>query len=186
MASEPRRYFTVEEYLAFEEASPIRHEYVGGFLYAMVGSTIRHSLIVTNLTTALRVASRRTRCTVHSQAMRVRADNDLFYYPDIVLYCGNADPETRDLYDADTIVEVLSPSTASVDRREKLRAYLRINGLSTYLIVWQDQRRVERHYRDGDTWRQIDLVHDGTIHLSTLGIDLSLDEIYEGVPLPLA
>ncbi len=62
------------------------------------------------------------------------------------------------------VAEVLSAYSESIDRHEKLLAYRGVSTVETYLIVHQDMRRVERHYRGGDgDWRRADHVRDGYI-----------------------
>ncbi|HEY7567370.1 MAG TPA: Uma2 family endonuclease, partial [Gemmatimonadaceae bacterium] len=80
------------------------------------------------------------------------------------------------------LVEVTSPSTARVDRTNKLLAYRSIPSLKTYLIVEQAWRRVVRHWRDpSGTWHEEDLRGDGSIVLSCPEVMLTLDQIYEGL-----
>lgn len=67
----PRRRLTLEEYLAFEEESPIRHEYVAGEVYAMSGPTTRHNTISLNTYTHLRAAARRRGSRVFVEAIKL-------------------------------------------------------------------------------------------------------------------
>lgn len=114
---------SVERYLELERESLIRHEYVGGQLYAMTGTTKRHNLIVGNILVALREAAKGTSCRVYSENVKVRTPEDVVYYPDVMVAC---EPDTDDLYveqEPCLLVEVISPTTESTDRREKLIAY---------------------------------------------------------------
>jgi Uma2 family endonuclease len=172
---------SVEEYLEFERNSPLKHEYVGGHLYAMVGVSVRHSLISGNTFGAL-WAARGRHCRVHQSDMRVRVPGGLYYYPDVMVACGLG-PDDPFVEDAPClIVEVLSPSTQSVDRREKLLSYRTIPSLSTYLIIEQDMRSVERHYRDdGGQW-QSEFIADGTVPVPCpADVTLTVAGIYDGV-----
>ncbi len=38
-------WLSVEDYLAFEERSEIKHEYINGEIYAMAGASTRHNQI---------------------------------------------------------------------------------------------------------------------------------------------
>lgn len=178
------RPMTIEEYFAFEEASPIRHEYVGGEVYAMSGVTRRHSLISGNISARLWAAVRGGPCRVHRAEMKLSVDN-VIYYPDVMVACG-AEPSDERIEDAPClVVEVLSESTASTDRREKLMVYRGIASLRTYLIVDQERRLVERHWRDVDGgWRHATLTEQGAVPLPCPELVLTLDDIYEGVELP--
>jgi Uma2 family endonuclease len=179
---------TLEEYFDFEGRSPTRHEYVDGEVFAMSGVTRRHNSIAGNLYIALRTAARGGPCRVHIAEVKLRARR-VIYYPDVMVACGTPPTDER-LEDAPSLlVEVLSPSTQSTDRREKLMVYKGISGLNAYLIVDQMQRRVDRHWRDttGD-WRHDVFADDGVVPVSCgpLNLTLTLDEIYEGVTFPSA
>lgn len=173
---------SVEEYREFERSSPVKHEYVGGHVYARVGVSRRHSRISGNIFAALRDAARGGPCRVHQSDMRVPVPDGAFYYPDVVVACG---PEPEDPYIEDVpclIVEVLSPTTAAIDRREKLLSYRRLPNLRAYLIVEQDEALVERRFRDeNDRWRT-ELVEEGSFSVPCPPeATLSLAEIYEGL-----
>ena len=176
-----RGSLSVEDYLDMEKTATVRHEYVAGEIYAMVGVSRRHSRIAGNVFRRLANAAAGGPCRVHQSDVKLRID-DVFYYPDVMVACG---PEPEDPYYEDEpclVVEVVSPSTETTDRREKLAAYKRIPGLKAYLIVDQDRARVERHFRDEEgVWRRGDLVDEGRFPVPCPETPLSLAEIYEGV-----
>ena len=178
---------TVEQYFDFEERSPSRHEYVDGEVFAMSGVTRRHNDIAGNVYIRLRTSARGGPCRVHMSDVKLRVGR-VIYYPDVMAGCGT--PADERLENAPSlVVEVLSPSTQSTDRREKLMVYKGIASLTAYLIVDQMQRRVDRHWRDDmGGWRHDVIVDDGTLPVSfgPLSLTLTLDEIYEGVTLPSA
>ena len=130
-------FLSVDEYLAGELESQVRHEYVDGEVYAMVGASDRHGLITLNLAGLL---SQRLpdRCQVFSSDMKVRirtAERDIFYYPDVLVSC---DPRDREPYYRQypcLVVEVLSPHTARLDRFEKFMFYRQRDTLQEYLLV---------------------------------------------------
>ncbi len=172
---------SVEDYLEMEKTATVRHEYVAGEVYAMVGVSRRHSRIAGNVFRLLAVAAAGSSCRVHQSDMKLQID-DVFYYPDVMVACED---EPEDPYYEDSpclVVEVVSPSTESTDRREKLAAYKRIPGLKAYLIVDQARMRVERHFRDEEgAWRRGDLVDEGRFSIPRPETSLSLAEIYEGL-----
>lgn len=97
--------------------------------------------------------------------MRLRATQDVFYYPDIMVVCGDDEAGDEALYQhiPYLVVEVTSPSTESTDRREKALVYRGIPSLRAYLVVDQDRRWVERHWRDNSgEWRQGGIVDEGS------------------------
>jgi Uma2 family endonuclease len=173
---------SVEEYLRLEEMSSVKHEYVGGVIHALAGASKRHNQIAGNIYARLRAAARGGPCRVYIGDVKVRVTDDVYYYPDIVVSCSSesADPYVED--EPCLVVEVASPSTESTDRREKAAAYRRIPTLKAYLIVHQNRRRVERHYRDEDgSWWHAEVAGEGSVPLPCPEIRLSLDEIYEDV-----
>ena len=178
----PHAVMSVEEYLEFEKGSPVKHEYVGGHVYAMVGVSRRHSRISLNIARKLADAAEDGPCRVHQSDMRVPTPDSLFYYPDVVVACG---PEPENPYVEDTpclVVEVLSPGTEATDRREKLLSYRKIPSLRAYLIVEQDEARVENHFRnEQDEW-QTEVVEAGTVMVPCPPrASLPLADVYRGL-----
>jgi Uma2 family endonuclease len=113
--------------------------------------------------------------------MRVRIGDDVVYYPDVQVVCDPADTEQMYTTSPCVVVEVLSPSTASIDLREKVLAYRRIESLQAYVIVYRDERRVMRHYRDGGTWWDAELSGEGIVPFPCPELELTLAEIYRGL-----
>lgn len=180
----PTQRLSVEGYLAAEDGAECRHEYIDGDLYAMTGASDRHGLIVGNLYARLRPLLRGSPCQLFSNNMKVRlriAEQDIFYYPDLLLSCDPSDRETYYRGRPCLLIEVLSESTARIDRREKLFAYQTLPSLQEYLLIEQDVRAVEIHRRVRG-WAG-ERVTDGGVHLDCLEIDVPLDAIYEDVPL---
>ncbi len=178
-------FMTVDEYLAFEKQSDLRHEYVAGEVHAMVGASRRHGLIVMNIAARLWQALRGGPCETHTSDIKVQAARDIIYYPDIVVTCSDGEDDPFIIKHPTFIVEVLSPSTASTDRREKMIYYRNMPSMLCYLVVHQDERKLERHWRDatGDPW-EFDLLlksHNSRILIPSLDIELTFDEVYEGV-----
>lgn len=183
----PHKPLSVEEYLALEEASGRKHEYVAGEVYAHAGASRRHNRIVSNVSSSLWVAARGGPCEVYSSDMRLRTADDSFYYPDVMVVCpppGEPPDDEAMFEDAPCfVVEVTSPSTASIDRREKLAAYKKVPSLKGYVIVAQAERRVERHWRDetGQWWQAEVAGSHGIIPIPCPEVELTLDGVYEGL-----
>ena len=177
---------TVDEYFRFDQQSPIKHEYVSGEVYAMSGATVRHNTIAGTIFTRLFTAAEDGRCRVFISDMRVEAAEDKYYYPDVVVLCTPIAEHGVIARGPCVVVEVTSPSTARIDRGEKLEAYRRIPALRTYLVVDHRRRRVDRHWRDaeGAEWQREELVGEGRVSVPCLDVELTLDEIYRRVELP--
>jgi Uma2 family endonuclease len=128
------------------------------------GASPRHNRITLDIASRLTAAARGTPCRVYMSDVKLRVAEEIVYYPDVMIACGppGEDPllETAPC----VVVEVLSPGTEQIDRREKLLAYKRIPGLRAYLIVHQDRPRVERVWRDEEgTWWDADVVDEGRV-----------------------
>jgi Uma2 family endonuclease len=184
-----RRRVSLDEYLLSEETAEERSEFVDGVLVAMTGGTLDHGAIVQNVGSELRDRLRRGPCRVVSQTTHVRIERtERIFYPDVVVYCGAVQRERRVrdlLLNPTVLVEVLSPSTASYDRGFKWENYRRIPSLRDYLLISQDEPRVERYTRHGDgMWLFSETVGlDATIHLESIGVDLALSDVYENTLL---
>ena len=176
---------TIEEYLRFDESSQVRHEYVGGEVYAMSGATLRHDRIARNILIALSAAAGDGPCEAFSSDVRLRAARDVYYFADVTLACGHMAELDVIITDPCVIVEVTSTSTARIDRGEKLVAYRALPSLRAYLIVDHRRRRVERHWRpesDAD-WIRDEVLGDGSVPVPCLDVELALDVIYRRVDL---
>ncbi len=139
--SEAIATYTEAEFLALEERSEVRHEFVGGRVYQMSGGTERHELAVAALARRLHPGARAARCrTFANRQLRVPSGDH--FYPDVMVACGKAS-NVRYEERPTLIVEVLSPTTASEDRKGKLRAYATCESLDRYVLVDPVFRRFE-------------------------------------------
>jgi Uma2 family endonuclease len=189
MSTQPKPWYTPEQYLALERESEIKHEYYDGEIFAMVGATEPHVLITGNLGYALKSQLRDRPCRVYASDMKVKVSaTGLYTYPDVVVVCGEREFEDdrRDtLLNPGVIIEVLSPSTEAYDRGKKFAHYRTIESLAEYLLVAQDTPRVERYLRqpDGDWLLHEAASLDDAVSLPTIQCGLKLSEVYEGVEL---
>ena len=177
--AEQRSPVSVDDYLAGEAASEVRHEYIDGQVYAMTGASDRHGLIVNALAFALTPAARRQGCQLFTSDMKVRLEiggQTLFYYPDLLLSCDPQDRETYFRRAPCLIVEVLSESTERIDRREKLLAYQTLPSLREYLLVAQDRVAVDLFRRAND-WR-LEQHQGGELWLDCVSAALPVADIY--------
>jgi len=185
MATDPHQRLTIQEYLAFERQSETRNEYLDGEIFAMTGASRAHNLIAGNVFREIGNQLRRRPCEVYPEAMRVRTPSGLFTYPDVVVVCGERrfdDTHFDTLLNPTLLVEVLSPSTESYDRRTKALQYRSIPSLAEYVLVAQDQILVERYSRQGNEWRRNDLTAlEQLLEMPAIGCTLLLDDIYERV-----
>ena len=182
-------YYTEEEYLSYEQAALTKHEYVDGQIYAMAGASENHNRLSMNLGFHLRLGARGGDCGVFVNDMKLRIPHSRsYYYPDVMLLCQRSN-EDDDYYKHQPcfIAEVLSKSTKSTDRREKLLNYQKISSLHYYLMVDSTRKQIDYLQRDdsGD-WQRATLEKDETliIQCKNYQATLSLELIYEDIKLP--
>src|ERR671936_454279 len=173
MAHETRPHspgpLSVEEYLALEQASGVKHEYVHGQVYALAGATEAHNRIALNVAAALLPAARAAGCRVVGSDQKLQAGDDLYYYPDVQVLCDPTDNDPLVKRRPCVVVEVSSERTEAIDRREKLLVYRGISSLLLYLIVAQDRREVTVHVRDAaGTWQTRQAAAADTIPIGCL------------------
>lgn len=178
----PEIRISAEEYLESERDQSVRHEYLDGIVYAMAGASDRHNLISGALYSKLLIHAGEGPCQVFISDMKVKVDESLYYYPDVMVSC---DPSGGDPYfrtQPVLLVEVASPATERIDRHEKLVAYKRIASLQEYVLIAQDRMFVELHRRTGDQWNVFAFTQpDDIISIDAVGLTLSLQDIYRNV-----
>ncbi len=177
-------YVPVEEYLAAEENSEVRHEYLGGLVYAMAGTTPAHNTIALNLATNIRPRLKGGPCRLYMSDVRVNfqiRDDDYFYYPDIVVTCDSRDTNQLFISHPKLIIEVLSDSTERIDKREKFFAYTTIESLEEYVLVSQNAAEVTV-YRRANGWQSEKISGlEASVALNALELSVPLNAIFEGV-----
>lgn len=91
------------------------------------------------------------------------------------------------VHDPKLVIEVLSPSTETIDRREKLSAYRQLPTLVEYVLVAQERRQVEIYRREGEVgWRYFSIEDAGTVEFASVDLSLALDALYAGTDLVLS
>ena len=189
MNAPARTFITPEDYLKNERLEAQRHEYYHGEVSAMPGGTESHSLIGSNLGRVLGNLLLNTPCVVYNSDMRVKVEvTGLYTYPDVSVVCGGThfDDDRRDtLLNPLVIVEVLSPSTERYDRGTKFHQYQKISSLQEYILISQEDFRVECFTRlpTGEWLLSSSSGLDATFHLSSLDLDIPLRDLYHKVEL---
>ena len=183
----PVKFFTVEEYLQLEQTSEIRHEYLGGQIFAMSGGSKQHNTITLNIASRVRSHLRGGSCSVFVTDIKVRIElasqnKSIFYYPDVIVSCDPHDQDRFSLNYPCLIIEVLSPSTETTDKREKLVNYPTLESLQEYVLVSQDEIKVEVYRKDTQlNWSTQTLGKSNNLELNSVGLTLTMAEIYEDV-----
>jgi Uma2 family endonuclease len=175
----------VEDYLAGELVSPLKHEYVDGVVYAMAGARNVHNTVSGNVFAFLHGQLRGSRCRPYNSDTKIRVrlpTHVRFYYPDTSVVCHSNPPDDSFQDEPVVIAEVLSDKTRRIDEGEKKDAYLRISTLSVYLLIEQSEPSVVVFRRTDEGFvREVYSGLDAVIPLGEVGLELPLSEIYDGV-----
>lgn len=172
-------HLSVDEYIQGELKSEVRHEYIDGQIFAMVGASKRHNLICTSLLTIIR-AHLKPPCRVYFADIKVQV-NTTFYYPDLVVSCTENMDSPYYEREPSLIVEVLSPSTEAKDRFEKRLVYQRLDSLKEYVLVSQDKESIEIFRKEQHEWMLISYKEDETVTLDSIGLKIPIRDIYADV-----
>ncbi|MEZ4607323.1 MAG: Uma2 family endonuclease [Deinococcales bacterium] len=177
MEAELLASISVEDYLQQEKLAAIKHEYLDGQIFAMAGASDDHNIVAGNIFVALKLASRSKACQTYISDMKLRVNEQTFYYPDIMLICeDDAEPYYKEK--PCVVIEVISRSTARTDLSEKLHAYLKLDSLKLYLLVNSRQAWVKGYYRSGNGWQERLFDKADEIPLPCADINLSFEDIY--------
>lgn len=180
-------FITPQEYLALERQATVKSEYIHGQIYAMSGASLRHNQITFNVGGLIYSQLRNKPCQGFSNDMRVKiASENVYTYPDIVVACDKAeyeDAELDTLLEPTLIIEVLSDSTEKYDRGKKFARYQRIESLKEYVLISQDETRIECFTRQADDRWMLSNAEalEDVLQLESIGCVLPLAEVYERV-----
>jgi Uma2 family endonuclease len=176
--------YSYDEYLRFEDTNPARHEYFDGHILAMAGGTPAHARLQAAVLFALERRLEGHTCQAFPSDLRVRIEaTRIATYPDVTVICGPVQTGPEDpnaALNPTLIVEVLSDHTEAYDRSEKFDHYCRIPSLQIYILVSHRERRIETRRRaDDGGWIEKYNGRGETVPLEALGIELTVDEIYD-------
>ncbi|AMV34429.1 hypothetical protein VN12_20055 [Pirellula sp. SH-Sr6A] len=190
MATAPKPCITPDEYLHRERQAEFRSEYFRGEMFAMVGASANHNLIVSNGIQSLGLQLKRKPCRVFPSDLKLRvAATGLYTYPDLSVVCGDPqlDSDGGDvLLNPIILVEVLSDSTEAYDRGKKFEHYRTIPGLQHYVLIAQDRYAIDCFTRRDDaTWSLASCsTLEGKIELEAIGCQLLAADVYDKVVFP--
>lgn len=182
----PQTKFTPEQYLALEEVSEYRSEFVQGEIYAMAGGSSDHSLIEGNLIALVNLALERQPCRVYTSNMRLQIEQaNMFTYPDAMIVCGRVEfvrGRNDTLTNPLVIFEILSKSTRRYDRGKKFGYYKKIPTLQEYVLVDSERAHVEIFRRTDYGW-DVEMLNDleKTMSFESIPIEIFLRRIYSKV-----
>ncbi|MGH9392517.1 MAG: Uma2 family endonuclease [Vicinamibacteria bacterium] len=176
-----RVHYTYAEYLALEEESSVRHEYLEGEIYAMAGGSPDHAALAAAIISAIR-SKLPPGCRMFTSDLRVRIpDTGLSTYPDAAVVCGRTQRATDDalaVVNPVLLVEVTSPSTEEYDRNEKLRHYKKLPSLREVLIASHREPHLTVHRREESGWSVLTAAKGGVLSLESVAVRVEVDEVY--------
>jgi Uma2 family endonuclease len=177
-------YMTLEEFFEFEDQGSVLHEYINGVIRPLGDSTVSHGELMGNVMSAIWPRRQKGSCRPFANKLAVRlalGSEQVVYRPDVFVACQREDWEERCIPNPKFVVEVLSPSTEHIDRREKVVNYRRTTSVEEYVIVSQAVQEV-LIYRRASAWIAERVVGpDGMADFRSLGISVPLAEIYDNV-----
>jgi Uma2 family endonuclease len=182
MSNVAEKLMSLDEFLTWEHDQPERYEYANGVATMMTGGSAAHVTIAMNLAFALRQALRGTGCRPFGSDMKVIA-NHTVRYPDISVTCRPVGDRDDHLSDPILIIEVISPSTEREDRGRKKFDYFATSSIRQYAIIEQDERLIDLYTRTGDRWTDEIIEGNSVLNLSSIGVEVTLDAIYEDTEL---
>lgn len=177
---------TVDEYLAADRIAELKSEYHEGEVFPIVAATLAHGRLAAQFIGGLVQRLKGGPCLVAASPVRVRISPTRFVYPDVMVICGApvyTDAEADTITNPKAIVEILSPSTADYDYGAKFQFYRMLSSFEEYVLVSQNERRVEVFRRTPDK-RWILSTYDGahtSFPMDSLGLSIPLDDLYGGV-----
>jgi Uma2 family endonuclease len=190
MAADPQYlYMTEEEYLTFDRASEIKHEYWDGEVVALSGGKSEHSRLAVKMTVLLELKlGMNNPCRVYNSDMRVQVLKRKYVYPDVTVSCALSDHELGNdiMRSPHLVVEVLSQSTEVTDRGRKLIWYQNHPTIQEYVLINTRVQLVEvyRRGQDGAPWVYTTYREGQTIELQSLDLTVAFDELYANLRIP--
>ena len=179
-------YLTPAEYIDAERKAVTKSEYLSGQIVAMSGASNAHNIITMNTANQLYNQLFDRDCLVYASDMRFRVHAPVsYFYPDIIVVCG--EPRFEDdvfdtLLNPTVVVEVLSPSTAAYDRREKFTQYQQIASLKEYILISQNRIHLEHYLREENQWRATEFQKlEDVVPVTSIECELLLGHVYRRV-----
>jgi Uma2 family endonuclease len=178
-------FISPKEYLEIERASDEKHEYFDGQVYLMSGASLKHAQVAMNLSGHLFNFLKDKKCRVLSETMRVtNKSRDAYMYPDLLIYCDKEeleDDQFDTLLNPSVIIEILSPSTRSIDKGRKFFYYQEIKSLNEYFMIDTVKQRIFIARKQPDRrWITELPAETGSIFIETINFHLPLSDIYKG------
>lgn len=175
-----------QAYFALEKQTNTRHEYIDGYIYAMVDGGFNHGTLVGAIAGEIRNHLKDKPCRVFSESIKVKipslynAKDSRYFYPDVVVDCTIEKADGNMLTTPVLVVEVLSASTRKYDETTKFQVYATIPTLEEYLVVEQSCVKIEIQRRRTN-WAIEKYFLGDKISFESLALTLDVEELYQNV-----
>jgi Uma2 family endonuclease len=174
---------SLDEFIAWENAQPEKHEFVRGEIFAMVGARRVHNMVAGNMFAALKRELKGSPCQAFIETAKLQTAAGDIFYPDVFVTCDPQDLRTEQIFSAPTVVvEVLSPSTQAHDRGLKFTLYRGLPSLREYALVDPDTREVQLFRRGADGLFTLhDLTGAPQVQFVSIDCTVTADDLFDGV-----
>ena len=186
---------TVEQYLALDEATDAKYEFLDGYVFMlrppssdyddqavdMAGGSINHAAICACMASILYQALTSSSCMVYTSDARMKLAERQYLYPDITIACGEQSGTM--LNNPVVVIEVLSPTTEKRDRGAKLRIYKTLPSVQEYILIGSEYKEIVVHRREGRFWKEQHYYEGDLVELRSIGARFSFDEVYQRIRL---
>jgi Uma2 family endonuclease len=188
-------YMTVEQYLALDESSDAKYEYLDGYVFLvrppsssyddqavdMAGGSVAHAALCARMASLLDQAIADSPCVVFTSDARMKVADRQYFYPDLTVACGEQTGTM--LTDPVVVIEVLSPATEKRDRGAKFKTYKALPSVQEYVLIGSEYKAIEVHRREGNFWRQYHYREGDLVVLKSIGVRFPFDAVYRRIPL---
>lgn len=179
---------TPQEYLAGEQHSEIRHEYIDGEVFAMAGGSDAHARLSGNIFFLLKNQLRGLGCSIYLGEMKAQVSETKYFYPDVMVTCQPDDLKNNyTKQHPKLLIEVLSASTEGYDRGKKFEYYRQLASLEEYVLIAQTEYHVDIFRRNkAERWELFSFSgQQAEIFFSSLNCSISMTDLYEDVDFTL-
>ena len=189
-------YMPVEQYLALDEATDGKYEYLDGLVFMlrppssayaenalvdMAGGSVARAALCARIATLVNVAVGDSPCMAYSSDARMKLAEKQYLYPDVMISCGQEAGSM--LTNPIVVIEVLSPTTEKRDRGAKFKAYQALPSVQEYMLIGSEYKSIEVHRREGNFWRQYHYQEGDLVELASIGVSFPFDDVYRRINL---
>lgn len=181
--SPAEKNFSAEEYQNMERRNGTKNEFFDGKILAGSPANRGNNLIATNIAIAVGNRLQGQKCEIYVNNMRVKLGAKHICYPNIVVVNGVpsfTDNAFDTLVNPTVAFDIYSKNTSFQDKTKKLECFLAMNSIREYLLVKEDDMRVE-HYAKQNPKQWIYRIYDSredVVTVDSLNCKVSLAEIY--------